>query len=117
MQTKTPQHLIEIFKTQQGAVYQCNSKNAFCLEFGNSRSFFKISDFLNFTKKINNIDVAEMAKNTSRHADIAIVMPHYTERCFVLTITDIIALREILNGAKFMLQLNSILRECMTSLA
>lgn len=117
MQTKTAQHLIEIFKTQNGAVYQCNSKNAFCLEFGNSRSFFKISDFLSFTKKVNAIDIEEMAKNTSRHADTAILMPHYTERCFVLTITDVIALRDILNGAKFMLQLNSILRECMTTLA
>jgi len=116
MQKKLSSQLIEVYKTQHGGVYQCNTKNAFCLEFGNSRSFFKISDFLNFIKKINGIDIAEMAKNTSRHADIAIVMPHYTERCFVLTITDVINLREIVNGAKFMLQLNSILRECMTTL-
>ncbi|WP_207421287.1 DUF6686 family protein [Desertivirga brevis] len=117
MQISSAQNLIEIFKTSNGGVYQCNSKNAFYLEFGNSRTFFKIGDFLNFSKKINKIDVAEMAKNTSRHADTVIIMPHYTERCFVLTITDVIALKDILNGAKFMLQLNSILRECMTSLA
>ena len=117
MQIKTNCQLIEIYKTEHGTVYQCNSKNAFCLEFGNNRSFFKISDFLNFIKKINKIDVAEMAKNTARHADIAIIMPHYTDRCFVLTITDVLNLKDILNGAKFMLQLNSILRECMTSLA
>jgi len=116
MQKRTNCQLIEVFNTVHGAVYQCNLKNAFCLEFGNSRSFFKIHDFLNFIKKINSIDVEDMARNTARNADIAIVMPHYTERCFVLTITDILNLRDILNGAKFTLQLNSMLRECMTVL-
>lgn len=117
MQKGTNCQLIDVFKTQHGAVYQCNLKNAFCLEFGNSRSFFKIGDFLNFIKRVNAIDVAAMFENTSRQADVAIVMAPYTERCFVLTITDVLNLREILNGAKFTLQLNSMLLECMTVLA
>ncbi|WP_256010562.1 hypothetical protein [Desertivirga xinjiangensis] len=108
--------LVEIFKTQHGSVHQCNLKNVFRLEFGGHHSFFKISDFLDFIKRVNQIDIAEMAKNMSRNADIAILMPHYTERCFLLTITDILNLREILNGAKFMVQLNSIIRECLHSL-
>jgi len=116
MQGKGICQLVEIFKTQQGAVHQCNLKNVFRLEFGGNHSYFKISDFLDFIKQVNNIDIDEMAKNTSRTADVAILMPHYTERCFVLTITDIVNLREILNGAKFMLQLNSMIRECLYSL-
>lgn len=116
MQKRTTCQLIEVFKTEHGAVYQCNLKNAFCLEFGKGRSYFKISDFLDFIKRINRIDVAEMAENTARYADVAVVMPPYTDRCFVLTISDILNLRDVLNGAKFTLQLNSMLRECMTVL-
>jgi len=116
MQGKGICQLVEIFATQHGVVHQCNSKNVFRLEFSGNHSFFKISDFLDFIKKVNNLDVEEMAKNTSRTADVAILMPHYTERCFVLTISDIVNLREILNGAKFTLQLNSMLRECLYSL-
>ena len=105
--------LVEIFRTEHGIVHQCNMKNIFRLEFGGNFSFFKVSDFTDFIKKVNNIDIDEMAKNTSRTADVAILMPHYTDRCFVLSITDVLNLRELLNGAKFTLHLNSIIRECM----
>lgn len=107
--------LVEIYRTQHGAVLQCNRKNAFCLEYANGRSWFKVQYLLDFVKLVNKLDVAEMAKNPARHADIAIVMPAYSERCFVLTLKDIIDLRSILNGAKFNIQLNSIVRTCLVT--
>lgn len=109
-------NLLEVFSTKHGAVYQCNNKNVFFLEFAGKSSTFKVSDFIDFIKRVNNVDLNEMAKNTSRTADLAILMPHYTERCFILTIEDTLNLREILNGAKFTIHLNSMLRECLFSL-
>nr|WP_256959507.1 hypothetical protein [Sphingobacterium sp. JB170] len=48
-----------------------------------------------------------MINDTSRTSDFEVIMPHRTERCFILSVQDILNLREILSGAKFMIELNS----------
>jgi hypothetical protein len=106
-------HLIEIFRTEQGAVYQCNRQNCFVVEFAGGISPFKVHDFLALQQHLDTIDVREMAQNTSRVADVTILMPPRSERCFVLTLTDVLNFRELLQGAKVMLRLNSLVYECL----
>lgn len=113
MQEDIHSQLIEIYRTECGAVYQCNKNNFFILEFGGRVSTFKTSNFLDFIRLVKNINLTEMARNMSRHADIAILMPHYTERCFVLTMNDAICLKELLGAAKTMIHLNSMVNECL----
>lgn len=55
-----------------------------------------------------------MIEDPSRTADFTIVMPYRTPRCFVLDVNDVIRLRELLDGAKFMITLNSVIRECLS---
>lgn len=104
----------EIFKSDFGAVYQCSRKNCYWLEFQNTTTSFKVSDFIRFKKRIDSIDIAKMLCDSSRSSDFEIVMPFRTERCFILSIEDIINLRDILAGAKFVLELkgeiNAIMR-------
>lgn len=99
-------HVEEVFKTDNGSVYQCSRKNCYWLEFQDSTTSFSVSDFFNFKKSIDAIDVEKMLIDASRSSDYEIVMPFRTDRCFLLTIEDILNLREILAGAKFMLELN-----------
>lgn len=105
----------EIFKTSNGAVYQCSRKNCYWLEFQGNTTAFKVSDFFAFKRYIDRIDITSMLSNSSRSFDFEIVMPFRTERCFILSVEDILHLREILSGSKFMLELNgqikSILRQ------
>lgn len=96
----------EVFKTEQGAVYQCSRKNCYWLEFSDSTTSFGVTDFFNFKKRIDAIDLDQMLNDPSRSADYEIIMPFRTERCFILNAEDIINLRDILAGAKFMLELN-----------
>lgn len=103
----------EVYKTNHGAVYQCSRQNCYWLEFAGSTTAFKVSDFFNFKKKIDTIDISAMIINPSRTADFTIVMPFRTPRCFVLDINDVLNLRELLDGAKFMITLNSVIRECL----
>jgi hypothetical protein len=110
-------HLIEIFRTEHGVVYQCNRQNCFLVEFAGGISPFKVHDFLALKKHLEAIDVQEMAQNASRVADVAILMPPRSERCFVLTLTDVLNFRELLQGAKTMLLLNSLMHECLHGLA
>lgn len=106
-------NFVEVYSTEHGAVFQCNNRNCYWLEFAKSRTPFRVSEFLKFKKQIDAIDVSLLLGDCSRSADFTIVMPPHTERCYVLCVQDILRLREILNGAKFMIELNSMVRECL----
>lgn len=103
----------EVFLTQAGAVYQCSRKNCYWLEFKDTTTAFKVSDFFLFKKRIDAVDVEAMLADSSRSADFELISPHRTERCFVLSVQDILNLREVLDGAKFMIQLNSELKKLL----
>jgi len=107
----------EIFRTAAGVVYQCNRNNCLWLEFAGGVSAFKVHELLQLKKKVEQIDVAEMARNTARTADVVILNIHRSERIFVLTLTDVLNLRELLQGAKVMLNLNSIIHDCLHAMA
>lgn len=111
--TKQADHLIEVFRTNRGAVYQSNRTNKYFLEFLNYSSFFKPGDFLHFKQQVECINLEKMLQCQSRSGDIALLMPHYSDCCFILSIPDIVDLKELLTGAKFMLQLNSMVHECL----
>ena len=113
----TQNHPIEIFRTAHGTVYQCNRPNCFIVEFAGGSSPFKVHDFLALKRHLDAIDVLAMAQDTSRVADVAILMPPRSERCFVLTLTDVLNFRELLQGAKAMLKLNSLVQECLHGMA
>jgi hypothetical protein len=104
--------LIEIFRTAHGTVSQCNRQNCFMVEFAGSSSPFTVHDFLALKQHLDAVDVNEMAHNTARSADVVILMPPRSERCFVLTLTDVLYFRELLQGAKVMLKLNTLMQEC-----
>lgn len=103
----------EVFKTEKGAVYQCSRKNCYWLEFQASTTAFGISDFFSFKKRIESIDIAIMLSDASRKSDFELVMPYRTDRCFMLSVKDIIDLRELLTGAKFMIELNSEIKKIL----
>jgi len=99
-------NVVEVFKTEVGAVYQCSRKNCYWLEFQDTTTSFNVSDFLLFKRRVDSIDIEKMLCDSSRSSDFEIIMPFRTERCFILSVEDILHLREILDGAKFMIELN-----------
>ena len=103
----------EVFQTTVGAVYQCSRKNCYWLEFQGNTTAFSVSDFFSFKKRIDAIDIANMLCDASRSADFELIMPFRTERCFMLSAQDILQLRELLAGAKFMIELNGEIRSIM----
>ncbi|GEM63650.1 hypothetical protein SF1_16320 [Sphingobacterium faecium NBRC 15299] len=105
----------EVFKTGTGAIYQCSRKNCYWMEFAGSTTSFSVSDFLKFKKYIDQINIEKMLIDTARSSDFTLVMPYRTERCFLLSVQDILNLRELLDGAKFMIELNSVIKACLRS--
>jgi len=109
----TPPNLQELFRTAYGAVYQSNRYHCYFVEFAGSISPFKVADFLQLKQHVDAINVEEMAKNPARASDVHVLMPYRSERCFVLTLTDVLHFQELLQGAKAMMALNSMLQECL----
>ncbi|MFB9863465.1 hypothetical protein EFA69_10955 [Rufibacter immobilis] len=109
----TPPQLQELFRTVYGAVYQCNRYNCYFVEFAGGISPFKVRDFLDLKHHVDAINVEAMLKDPSRASDVHVLMPYRSERCFVLSLTDVLHFQELLQGAKAMLSLNSILHECL----
>jgi hypothetical protein len=108
-----PENLIEIYRTAHGAVLQSNRYHHYVLEFGGSASVFKVRDFFLFRRCVEEINLDEMVQSTSPAADVCVLMPCYTDRCFVLTVNDVLNLTEILRGANFMINLNSMVQETL----
>lgn len=109
----TPKNLQELFRTAFGAVFQCNCYNCYFVEFAGGISAFKVADFLDLKQHVDAINVEEMAKNPARAADVYVLMPVRSERCFVLTLPEVLRFQELLQGAKAMMALNSLLHQAL----
>lgn len=105
--------IVEVFRTERGSVSQCNKTNTYLLAYAGVTSSFKATNFLDFIKRVNSIDLEEMIFSSSSVTDVTVLMPPYSDRCFVLTLTDVIDLKNLLSGAKFSLHLHSVLCECL----
>lgn len=106
----------EVFRTEKGVVYQCDTSNRLILEFWDTRTQLSARDFVSFRRMVETVDIQQMALSTAAAHDVEILTPPRSERCYVLTLCEIVHLRELLNGAKLMLDLNAMLRECGCSL-
>lgn len=107
----------EVFRTDKGAVYQCDASNRLVLEFWDTLTYLSARDFAQFRRMVETVDVRQMALSTAAADDVEILAPPRSERCYVLTLCEVVHLRELLAGARLMLELNSMLRECGCSMA
>ena len=103
--------LVEVFRTEHGCVYQCDSKNCFFVEFQNTITEFKPLSFFYLKTQLDKIDLHKMVDDPSSASDIEILAPVCTDRFYILTLTDVLNFKELLSGSKAMMELNSILNE------
>jgi hypothetical protein len=108
--------IVELYANEVGAVFQCDRKNRLMLHFAGTLNVLKVDTFLRLKQAVDSINLEQMAANPSRSSDYEIVSVCGCDRCFVLCLTDLYALRDLLAGAKFTLELNRMLHECLTPL-
>jgi hypothetical protein len=60
---------------------------------------------------VDQIDLEAMVNNPNKAADLEIIAPCSCERYYTLTLPEIIRFKSLLQGAKVMLELNSIIHE------
>lgn len=102
-----------LFETTKGFSYQCDVTNSIIIDFFGKVSTYKVQDFLIFQRKVNSVDILNMLYDLSDKADVQLI--ETTKRNFShnLTICEIVQLRELLNGTKFSMSLNSLLCELL----
>ncbi len=105
------QHLKALYSTLNGHIYQDNHRGLLVLEWYGRRSLLKLPCYFSLRKQVNGINLKELLSNPARACDVEILNPCGCDRCFVLSIPDILEFQDLINGAKAMMELNSILHE------
>jgi len=105
--------MTELYRTNKGAAFQCDVTDRICVHFGDIIAAFKIKDFFIFRRTVKTINIHEMIFNLSDDYDFEWIESPKGGISQQLTLCEIIQLRELLDGTKFALDLNSVLHETL----
>jgi hypothetical protein len=101
--------LKEVFSTTSGCVYQCDKSLCFMVDFAGYLTTYKVPCFFALKKLVDKIDLVSMALNPDSSSDVEIINPCGCERVYVLSLQQAAEFKELLSGARVMMELNSIL--------
>ena len=103
--------LVEIYSNSKGAVYQCDESNQFVVRFLDTTTYFSVRQFIDFKRVINQINLNIMLERIEREFDLELIYLPQKDELYTLEICEIYHLKELLAGAKAMLELHSFLNE------
>jgi len=103
--------MTQLFSTDLGQTYQSDQDRCFYLHFQGRRLPMSVCSLIAFKKKIDAVDLIRMLTDESDYSDIALVATCRQEAIFLLSIREVIDLKELLAGTLVMLELNSILHQ------
>ena len=106
-----------VFSTKNGAVYQCDAERCWYVDFAGKAAKFDYRCLLKLKKAVYNVDIEAKLLNSSKDPDVEIIFICACDHTYILTLLQIIALKEILEGTFVMLQLNNIIQDCIYRVA
>lgn len=109
--------LTEVFQTSKGSVHQSDGERCWYIDFAGKFARFDYRSLLLLKKSVYNINIEEILLKNTKSADIEIVFICACDHCYVLSILEIIALKELLQGTFAMLELNHIIHDRLYRLA
>jgi hypothetical protein len=101
----------DVFGTQHGAVYQCDAERCWYVNFAGKVAKFDYRCLLKLKKAVYNVDIEAKLLDSSKDPDVEIIFICACDHTYILTLLQIIALKEILEGTFVMLQLNNIIQD------
>lgn len=107
---------IAVFDTKQGAVYQCDEERCWYVDFAGKVAKFDYRCLLKLKKAVYHVDIADKLLNGTKDPDVEIIFICACDHCYVLSLLQIIALKELLEGTFVMLQLNHIIQNTLYSI-
>lgn len=108
----TQPQLEEVFSTSAGAVYQADSERCLYIDFAGKHSKLNFLCLVRLKSAVEKVDIEGMLLDAAA-PDLEIISICACEHCFILNATEILALRELLQGAFVMFKLNHLIKDCL----
>jgi len=99
----------EVYSTGFGAMYQSDSENCWYIDFAGKLARFDYRNLLKLKKAVYQIDIEKLLLSSDKAPDLEIIFICACNHCYVLSLIQIIALKELLQGTFVMLDLNHII--------
>jgi len=107
----SPVNFVEVFSTRQGAVFQSDSEYCWYIDFAGKLARFDYRNLLKLRQAINNIDIEQILLNSGKTPDVEIIFICACDHCYVLSLLEVIAMKDLLSGTFVMLELNHIIQD------
>lgn len=101
----------EVFSTKHGAIYQSDAENCWYIDFAGKLARFDYRNILKLKKAVYQIDIEDLLLNSVKGPDLEILFICACDHCYVLSLVQIVALKELLQGTFVMLELNHIIQD------
>lgn len=98
-----------LFNTSNTSLLQCDVSEQYILFFQGAEVKFRACELIAFKRKIQKLDLQNLLSSDT--PDVEILHMPSCDRLFVLTIYDVLELRELFAGAFAMLELNSVIHK------
>ena len=105
------QNTTEVFGTNNGTIFQCDAERCWYVDFAGKMARFDYRNLLKLRNAVYNVDIENILLDSTKSPDVEIIFICACDHCYVLTLLQIIALKEILEGTFVMLELNNILHD------
>jgi hypothetical protein len=105
------QNMTEVFGTNNGTIFQCDAERCWYVDFAGKMARFDYRNLLKLRNAVYNVDIENILLDSTKSPDVEIIFICACDHCYVLTLLQIIALKEILEGTFVMLELNNILHD------
>jgi len=102
-------NLTEVFSTAHGAVFQNDTERCWQVTFAGKSASFDYRNLLKLRTAVYRIDIEQRLLDSTQSPDVEIIFICACDHCYVLSLAQIIALRDLLEGAFVMLELNQII--------
>jgi hypothetical protein len=99
----------EVYSTRSGSIYQSDSENCWYIDFAGKLARFDYRNLLKLKKAVYQIDIENLLLNSDKAPDLEIIFICACDHCYVLSLIQIIAMKELLQGTFVMLELNHII--------
>jgi len=99
----------EVFATAHGAVYQCDQEQCWYVDFAGKLARFDYRNFLKLKKAVQKIDIRSRILASGQEPHVEIIFICACDHCYILSLQEIVQLRELLAGAFTMLELHHII--------
>ena len=105
--------MTEVFGTKNGTIFQDDAERCWYVDFAGKLAKFDYRNLLKLRKAVYNVDIEDILLNSTKSPDVEIIFICACDHCYVLTLMQIVALKEILEGTFVMLELNHIIYDTL----